>query len=331
MKDYLKSYGVITVIAIFFIGIITFFGLDQSKQVVPGKNVGGEDIAFKIGDKNVTADEYYNELFELYGIETVAALFEMSVADEGIQTTDELKETAKVFATNTRSSYAQNYGQAEGDKILGETLEGLGYENGIDDLDAFFLTSIKASKVSEEYINNRYDEIVAPYFEEFKPRLLSHILIQMEDPNNPTEEESARMQAVDDALASGESFEQVAATYSDDTGSAVANGYLGLSNTTTSYVPEFLAASLELNEGEISQWVQTQYGFHLIRCDAATYETILEKEPDSLYEAILTNDPKIKSLALWKKAEELGVSFMNDEIKQQLLEFYDIQEEVKGE
>ncbi len=330
MKDYLKNYGVITFIALFFIGIIVFFGIDQSNQVVSGKKIDGEDIVFSIGTKDVSTNEYYDEIYDLLGTSTVATLFEMTVADQGIEATEEMKTTAQQLADNTRSSYAAEIGQVEGDKQIATILEAYGYKNGVDDLDDYFLIALKTTTLSEQYIDANAEEVITPYFNELKTRLLSHILVQMDDPKNPTEEELAKMADVDAALSSGTTFGEVAATYSDDTGSAVQNGYLGLSDANTSYVAAFLAASLELEEGETSAWVETEYGFHLIRCDASTFETIKENDPESLYEAILTKTPKIKSLAIWSKAQELGVTFEDPEVEAAVLKFFDITEDVEG-
>ncbi|MFV0479670.1 MAG: peptidylprolyl isomerase [Anaerorhabdus sp.] len=341
---FLKSYGIVLAIAIFFIGIFIFVGLDESKNTLRGKSVGGEDIVFGLDGKNVTTNEYYDEVYTLMGDATVATLFESAVANQAVETTDELQASAQLLADNTRSGYASQYGQEEGDAQIVSVLKAYGYST-IDDLDDYFLTSVKTSTLSETYIDAHYDEYVAPYFETSSPRILSHILVQYApatstdeelDSTTLTDEElleiaEATMAEVDAALAAGTSFEEVATTYSDDTGSAVNGGYLGFSDASTSYVTEFLEASLTLSEGETSAWIQTEYGFHLIRCESTAYEKIMETEPESLYEAILTANPTLKSIVLWEKAQELGVTFATDEIKANLLTSLGIADLVEGE
>lgn len=328
MIKFLSKYGVVSLIALVFLGIISFVMYDQAKNTVPGKAVDGESVAFSIAKEDVTAGEYYDEMYKLRGIAAVASLFEKAVTKQAIEITAEMKENAALFANNTLSSYITQSGEVEGRAQLNSDLKGYGYT--ADTLEDFYLDSIRISKLSEQYIDANKEEYVPTYFEEAKPRLLSHILISIVDPENPTEEELAKMQAVDDALKNGTTFEEAAVTYSDDSGSAVSNGYLGFSDKDTQYVPEFLAASLELNEGETSEWIKTQFGYHLIRCDASSFETINAKEPGAIYDGILNKTPTIRSLAIWKKAEELGVTFANEELKQELLTYLGISELVGG-
>lgn len=60
------------------------------------------------------------------------------------------------------------------------------------------------------------------------------------------------------------SFEELARLYSDDPGSARTGGDLGMMKR-GSLVPEFEAAAYNLRPGEMSDVVETEYGFHLIQ------------------------------------------------------------------
>lgn len=62
----------------------------------------------------------------------------------------------------------------------------------------------------------------------------------------------------------GEDFALLATLYSEDPGSAAEGGELGLMPRGT-FVPEFEAAAFKLKDGEISDIVKTQFGYHLIR------------------------------------------------------------------
>ncbi|MFV0380555.1 MAG: peptidylprolyl isomerase [Anaerorhabdus sp.] len=326
MSNVLKKYGAVIVVGIFFLGIIIFTGLDQAKNTISGKKENGEDVIFSISDNNITANEYYDEMYKIIGDSTLVTLFETSVADQVVETTDEIKETAKILAENAKSGYISQYGEEEARAKLTSILKSYGFNDGFDDLEDYFLINIKSSKIAQDYIDKNPDKYITPYMEESKPRLLSHILISMVDPENPTEEELAKQKAVEDALAGGKSFEEVAVEYSDDTASATQNGYLGLSDANTSYVPEFLEASLNLKENEISEWIKTDYGYHMIRCDADTFESINAKEEGTIYESILNNDPTIRSYAFWEKAQELNITFASDDIKNSLLKALGIEE-----
>lgn len=62
----------------------------------------------------------------------------------------------------------------------------------------------------------------------------------------------------------GEEFSLLATLYSEDPGSAAEGGELGLMPRGT-FVPEFEAAAYKLKDGEISDIVKTQFGYHLIK------------------------------------------------------------------
>lgn len=62
----------------------------------------------------------------------------------------------------------------------------------------------------------------------------------------------------------GDDFELLATLYSEDPGSSAEGGALGLMPR-GSFVPEFEAAAFSLSDGEISDIVKTQFGYHLIK------------------------------------------------------------------
>jgi len=65
-------------------------------------------------------------------------------------------------------------------------------------------------------------------------------------------------------LEGGEDFAELAKRYSDDLGSGRAGGDLGTAKR-GSYVPAFEAAAYQLEDNEISDVVETQFGFHIIQ------------------------------------------------------------------
>ncbi len=68
-----------------------------------------------------------------------------------------------------------------------------------------------------------------------------------------------RSRIIDD----GENFAELASLFSDDPGSAANGGELGWAKR-GSYVPEFEAMAYSLEPGEISEIVETQFGFHIL-------------------------------------------------------------------
>jgi peptidyl-prolyl cis-trans isomerase SurA len=65
-------------------------------------------------------------------------------------------------------------------------------------------------------------------------------------------------------IESGISFESQAKLYSEDPGSAAKGGDLGLVGR-GEMVPEFESALFKLKDGELSDIIETQYGYHLIK------------------------------------------------------------------
>ncbi|MDX1477266.1 MAG: peptidylprolyl isomerase [Saprospiraceae bacterium] len=75
-----------------------------------------------------------------------------------------------------------------------------------------------------------------------------------------------KIRMIQDSLARGADFGELARRYSDDRGSGSQNGRLGRSPR-GSFVPEFEAVAYQLSKGEISDIVETEFGFHLIRLE----------------------------------------------------------------
>ncbi|MFK8028607.1 MAG: peptidylprolyl isomerase [Gammaproteobacteria bacterium] len=110
---------------------------------------------------------------------------------------------------------------------------------------------------------------------EFQPR---HILIE----TNEIRTESAALakaQTLYQRLSNGEDFTELAKNESDDRGSATSGGDLGWSGPGV-FVPPFEAKLRELEVGELSGPVKTQFGYHII-------ELMDKRQSDKTEEAIL--------------------------------------------
>lgn len=112
----------------------------------------------------------------------------------------------------------------------------------------------------------------AEYSEFIKAR---HILIRpaMTSPSATAEERSAADTAAKETIENimaeikgGKSFEQAAKEYSDDTSNKEKGGELGWFRR-SEMVQQFSDAAFKLKAGEVSEPVQTQYGYHLVKVD----------------------------------------------------------------
>ncbi|WP_127144123.1 peptidylprolyl isomerase [Pelagibacterium montanilacus] len=116
---------------------------------------------------------------------------------------------------------------------------------------AFFSEVIEAG-VTDERIEETYEELVAEF--EPEPELRArHILV-------PTIEEAQEVLA---ELEGGMAFEEAATEYSIDTGSAAEGGDLGWFRTGMMVEP-FEQAAFALEVGQMSEPVESQFGFHII-------------------------------------------------------------------
>ena len=91
---------------------------------------------------------------------------------------------------------------------------------------------------------------------------VEHILVKVEEGRE--EEARARIESLRQRILAGEDFHELARTHSDDPGSAVKGGDLGWVSA-EEVVPTFSSAMQSLPEGELSEPVQSNFGFHLIR------------------------------------------------------------------
>lgn len=73
-----------------------------------------------------------------------------------------------------------------------------------------------------------------------------------------------RLYGLRSRILKGERFSTLALLYSEDPGSAKKGGELGFKGR-GELVPEFEAAAFALKDGEISEVVETEYGFHIIQ------------------------------------------------------------------
>lgn len=96
-----------------------------------------------------------------------------------------------------------------------------------------------------------------------------HILLSYPDQATQTQRDSvkAELEGLRRRILAGESFSDLARRYSQDQGSASNGGDLGTLNR-DELVKPFADAALALNEGQVSDVVETPFGLHLIRLES---------------------------------------------------------------
>ncbi len=119
-------------------------------------------------------------------------------------------------------------------------------------------------KVDEDELRSYYDEHSNSYSKP-EQRRASHILILVDADADDAAVAEARSKAEElvKRIRAGESFADLAREYSGDSGSAREGGDLGLFGKGI-MEPAFEAAAFALAQGEISDPVRTDFGFHII-------------------------------------------------------------------
>jgi len=123
----------------------------------------------------------------------------------------------------------------------------------------------KNIKISEERLKTAYEERSQEFMTP-EERRASHILISVDKSASPGEKESARHKAQEllDRIHKGEDFSKLAKEYSDDPGSAAHGGDLGFFGRGI-MDKAFEEAAFSLHKGEVSDLVESAFGFHIIK------------------------------------------------------------------
>jgi peptidyl-prolyl cis-trans isomerase D len=176
------------------------------------------------------------------------------------------------------------------------------------DIEDYYNTNVDRymtpESVSAEYIEITSDELaddievdeirLAEMYDDYKRSALEkeerkarHILMQIgTSAENSKEALMPRIEELQQKLNDGESFEELAAEYSDDPGSAKQGGDLGWV-AMGEMVKPFEEALFSMNKGEVSGIVETQFGLHLIRLEdirTPELQTLAEKRSEFEHE-----------------------------------------------
>ncbi|WAA13009.1 peptidylprolyl isomerase [Fervidibacillus halotolerans] len=238
-------------------------------------NNGDVIVESKAGD--ITKEEFYEVLKDRYGEATLQELVYKKVLSDKYEVTDEEIEE---YLVNFLKSY---YGEDSYETVLEQLKANTDQYNSMIQSAELGLLQEKAAmdgmEVSEEELKQQYNY-------ETKTVTARHILVN--------DEETA--QEVLDKLNNGEKFEDLAKEYSQDTASAENGGDLGVLDP-ANLVSEFKAAAFELKEGEISEPIETEYGFHIIQAtkveqkeDVQSYEDMKKELIEKVKQSKLTND-----------------------------------------
>ena len=146
----------------------------------------------------------------------------------------------------------------------------------------------KDIKISDEQINKYYQDNLTQYTQAER-RKASHILFTFSTEADTDEKNKvkAEAQSVLEKINQGADFSEMAKEYSKDPGSADSGGDLGFFGK-GEMVPAFEESAFSLNPGEVSELVESSFGYHIIKLSSIEggKSKPLESVKDKIIEAI---------------------------------------------
>ncbi|MDC0249317.1 peptidylprolyl isomerase, partial [Flavobacteriales bacterium] len=139
---------------------------------------------------------------------------------------------------------------------------------------------------------------------------ISQIIIKPEVTEEQKDKIREKLNSFRDRVYKGEDFKMLATLYSDDLGSATKGGELGFVSR-GSLVPEFERAAFKLKEGEISEVVESQFGFHIIQ--------LIKRRGEQINVRHILLKTKVSSTALHNA--KLRIQEIEKEIKDGIVSF----------
>lgn len=131
----------------------------------------------------------------------------------------------------------------------------------IDQLRQMRFASVKISRREVENFYQQFRDSLPKYEESVN---IGHILMQIAPSEESTTEAFNRITELKQQLDSGADFQTLAKAHSEDPSAAVNGGDLGWLNR-GDLVKEFEEVAFSLEKGQISDVVQTQFGFHVMQ------------------------------------------------------------------
>jgi len=167
------------------------------------------------------------------------------------------------------------------------------------------------------------DEEVLEFYNQHKDELplrkpsykLGMILLQIKPSEKTKKQRYNELEQIYERISRGESFAELAKKYSDD-GSKISGGDLGYFGR-GEMVKSFENAAFSLKPGEVSDIIETQFGYHIIKL-----EDIKENQVRARHILKALTPTKLDSLAYQKLMEQIVERYNNGEDFEQLAKKY---------
>ena len=284
-------------------------------------------VSFNNGD-GITAQDLYDELKEMYGVNYLVNLIDAKLLDlEYEETTEELEYVQQIVDSVKSES---------GDEFIDyiEYYYGVNSEEAFEDYirlnyrRSLWIEDYAREIVTDKQIEDYYNDVYVGDME------VSHILITSDATSDMTDDEkkAAETEAYNKAkeiiekLNNGEDFATLAKENSDDSGTASDGGVVGTVNYGMNYDEDFVDAAAALEEGKYSSTpVKTQFGYHIIYKTKQNEKESLEDSTDTIREIIanesLNNNTLLYSEALEALREKYEMNIVDSDLSSDYEEY----------
>ncbi len=295
--------------------------LEYWKTRIPDLNEQYQQILFTSFIQQVVEDKIVEQAVIHYNIKVSNAKVNQKIIDSGMFYDEKGEFAFSKLSKDMQLYYFNKFKNDLSKEILDNDIsfgsvfitdfEVEKYFHISNDLYQFEYFFIPINEVSKEELEKYYDSVKSNY----EVMQAAHILVK--------DLETAQKLAIE-LKENPEKFIEYVIKYSTDEGSKSTGGDLGIFDRKT-MVKEFSDAAFNLKKaGEISDPVQSQFGYHIIKCikppyipslsDQKTYDKVLQDYTE-INEAILTEKAKIKAQKVYDLYQKNDLKAIEKEFK----------------
>lgn len=282
----------------------------------------GKESVVKFDEGGISAEDLYNKLKSQYGVSTLLDLIDEELLSREYKSTDD----ENTYVRNVVSSYKKQWGD--------QYLTNIQNYYGVKDEDSFkdmlrlsykrneWLKDYAKDSVTDKEIEEYYDSEVVGDME------LKHILIKVDtsstsSDSDKTEAEKKALETAKEVikkLNDGESFDDLAKEYSDDSANKDNGGSLGTVKFNDNYDTSFMEAAKELKTNTYSdEPVKSQYGYHIIFKVSQQEKKDLDSVKNDIISVIseekINNETNFSTKALLNLREKYGIKITDSDLK----------------
>ena len=286
-------------------------------------------VSFSKGDFKISVDDLYETLKERYATNYIIQQIDNEILNKEYESDSD----TDAYVENQLKILKLYYENS--DSKLEEALQNAGYKN-LDEYKNVIATNYKRELATKDYVKKDISEDeIKKYYDNnvYGEITVSHILVKLESSDNLTDEEKKeaeqkandKIKEIYEKLDSGKAFSEIAKEYSEDAATTSDGGKIGTftkDEMTKKFNQEFEDAAMALKVGEYTKKaVKSSYGYHIIYKDAEkekpSYEEAKENVVNTLVDKKIQEDTKAEYKALIELREKYGLTFNDEEIKNQ--------------